>query len=123
MIDKPKIVRWGAVVLIVIVGVIHVVDAPDCFQEAEYKGWLFYANGAGALAAAYGLWRRQNWGWYLGLLVAAGSFAGYVASRTVGLPLIPAEPGAWLEPLGIASLVVEGGFIALFMSWRFGKSG
>ncbi len=109
-----KKLSWVAIVLIIAVGGIHIVGAPDCFKEAAYKGWLFYANGFGAMAAAYGIFRRQEWGWCLGLMVAAGSFLGYVASRTVGLPLIPAEPEAWFEPLGISSLIAEGAFIALF---------
>jgi hypothetical protein len=38
---------------------------------------------------------------------------GYVLSRTIGLPLLPAEPEAWFEPLGIASLLVEVAFLAI----------
>ena len=39
----------------------------------------------------------------------------YCLSRTVGLPYIPAEPDAWLEPLGVASLAAEGLFIGVFV--------
>jgi uncharacterized membrane protein YfcA len=106
---------WIGIVLILVVGLIHVIDAPDSFHDAVYKGWLFYTNGAVAVVAAYGIYRKECWGWGLGLLVAAGSFLGYVASRTVGLPLIPAEPDTWLEPLGVASLIAEAAFIAIFI--------
>jgi len=41
-------------------------------------------------------------------------FTSDVSSRTVGLPGIPPEPDAWLEPWGLASLVVEGLFVILF---------
>ena len=107
--------RWIGIVLILIIGLIHAFDAPDCFSEAVYKGWLFYANGVGALIAAYGIYGKHKWGWTLGVLIAAGSFIGYVASRTVGLPQISAEPDAWLEPLGVASLIAEGLFVVVFI--------
>ncbi len=116
MSNASRIFSWFGIALIAATGLIHVIEAPDSFQEAAYKGWLFYANGLGALVAAYGVYRSQrSWGWNLGLLIAVGSLIGYVASRTIGLPYIPAEPDAWLEPLGVASLIVEGLFVAVFM--------
>ena len=115
MPNGSKAFQWWGIALIIIVGLIHTIDAPECFEEAAYKGWLFYANGLGALVAAGGIYRGRRWGWNLGLLIAAGSLISYVASRTVGLPLIPAEPGAWLEPLGVASLIAEGLFVAVFV--------
>jgi hypothetical protein len=107
---------WLGMVLIVITGLIHVIDAPDSFHDAAYKGWLFYANGVGAVLAAYGIYRSKLiLGWSLGLFIAAASIVFYVASRTIGLPLLPAEPDAWLEPLGIASLITEALFIVTFL--------
>ena len=41
------------------------------------------------------------------------------ASRTVGLPFIPAEPDAWFEPLGVAAMIAEVLFIVVFI----GKKG
>ncbi|NTV28562.1 MAG: hypothetical protein HGA80_00580 [Candidatus Omnitrophica bacterium] len=110
-----KLKMWFGIVLILAVGLIHVIEAPDSFQEAAYKGWLFYANGLAALVAAFGIYRRDCRGWHLGFLVAAGSLAVYIASRTVGLPLLPAEPDAWLEPLGLASMITEGLFVLLYL--------
>ncbi len=118
MSNMPRILSWFGIVLILMTGLIHVIDAPDALSEAAYKGWLFYANGAVVLIAAYGIYRKYSWGWNLGFLIAAGSLIGYVASRTVGLPQIPAEPDAWLEPLGVASLVAEGLFVAVFIGMR-----
>ena len=118
MINKrnmSKIIMWFGIVLILIVGLVHVIDAKDSFNDAVYKGWLFYANGFGSMVAAYGIYRNYNWGWKTGILIAAGSFVGYVASRTVGLPYIPAEPDAWFEPLGITAMIAEGFFIAVFI--------
>ena len=109
----PKICSWLAIASIVATGLIHAIEAPGSFGEAAYKGWLFALNGVGALVAACGISHgKSRVGWNLGLLIAAGSLVGYVASRTVGLPGIPAEPEARLEPLGVASLVAEVLFVA-----------
>lgn len=49
------------------------------------KGLLFYANFAGGLLTAFGMWRAKAWDWTLGTLVAARAFVGYVVSCTVGI--------------------------------------
>jgi len=85
--------------VIVIVGLIHLIDAPGDLQEAPYQGLLFLSNLFGALMAAIGIYRRHGWGWALGSLVAGGAFADYVISRTVGLPGLPVLE-EWLELWG-----------------------
>jgi len=104
-----------AIVLLLATGAIHAWDARDAFHDMPYKGVLFGLNALGALVASAGIARRAAWGWMLGALVAGGALAAYVASRTVGLPGLPAEPDAWLEPLGVASLLAEAGF--LLVAW------
>jgi uncharacterized membrane protein YfcA len=101
--------------LIVIVGLIHLINSPGDLEEGSYAGLLYLANFVGALAAAVGIYRGERWGWALGLLVAAGAFAGYVVSRTVGLPGLPVEE-EWLEPLGVLSLLVEALFVGLYLT-------
>jgi len=69
--------------------------ARDAFGDAAYKGVLFAANALGALVAARGIYRNQRaLGWVLGLAVAGGALLAYVASRTIGLTGLPAEPDA-----------------------------
>ena len=121
MSNKSKTMMWVGIALIMVTGLIHVIDAPDSFEEAAYKGWLFCLNGAGALVAAFGIFRGRAWGWNLGFLIAAGSIVGYTLSRTVGLPQIPAEPDAWLEPLGVAAMSAEGLIVLLFFSKKMCK--
>ncbi len=112
-------VKWLAVAAILGTGLIHLVDAQDAFGDATYKGLLFVANGVGAFVAAWGIFRnRQALGWLLGLLISGGAFLAYVASRTIGLPGLPAEPENWLEPIGVASLVCEALFVLLFLAAR-----
>ncbi len=109
-----KIMVVTAIALLLIIGTIHFIDTREAYGDAAYKGVLFFANGFGSLVAAFGIARgARSWGWGLGLLIAASAFLGYLASRTVGLPLLPAEPDAWLEPLGITSFVAEGVFSLL----------
>ena len=115
MTTPSPTVKWLAIAAILATGFIHAVEARDAFGDAAYKGLLFIGNGAGALAAAIGIYRDQRaLGWLLGLLVAGGAILAHVASRTIGLPGLPAEPDAWLEPMGVASLLCETIFVILF---------
>jgi hypothetical protein len=107
----PGKLAWAGASLIAAVGLIHLLEAPEELEEATYLGLLFLANFGGAVAAAIGIYRGHTWGWGLGVLLAGGAFVGYVISRTLGLPGMPVE--AWLEPLGVLSLLVEGLFIGL----------
>lgn len=119
MTTPSRSLKVIAMVAIVATGLIHLVTARDSFGEATYKGLLFVANGVGGLVAAVGVYRdRSDWGWLLGALVAGGALVGYVLSRTVGLPGLPAEPDAWLEPFGVASLIAEAAFLIVFAMTR-----
>src|SRR5215211_8551068 len=101
--------------LIVIVGLIHLINSPGDLEEGSYTGLLYLANFFGAILAAIGIYRGRSWGWDLGALVSVGAFAGYVISRTIGLPGLPVED-EWLEPLGLLSMVVEALFVGLFLT-------
>jgi hypothetical protein len=48
--------------------------------------------------------------------IAALTFAGYAVNRTWGMPGAMDDVGNWLEPLGLASLFVEGA-VALLAAW------
>jgi hypothetical protein len=115
-IFQPIIVGIAAT-LILMVGLIHFVEAPDNYAEANYKGILFALNGLGAFVAAYGIYTRQNWGWWLGLLISGGAIVMYIVSRTLGLPDVGVDD-AWFEPMGVLSILVEGAFVILF-GWRW----
>lgn len=122
MNKSANLILLSGIFLISMVGLIHVIDAKDSFSDATYKGWLFYANGFASFIAAYGIYKKYNWSWNLALTVAVGSLGGYVASRTIGLPLIPAEPENWFEPLGMMAVSAEILFIAVFIINRLRKS-
>jgi hypothetical protein len=101
--------------VIMIIGLIHLINAPGDLEEGTYTGLLYLANFVGALAAAIGIYRGRSWGWSLGALVSVGAFVAYVISRTVGLPGLPVEE-EWLEPLGVLSLLVEALFMGLYLT-------
>lgn len=66
----------------------------------------------GALVSAFGIYRgSRSWGWGLGAFVAGGAIIAYILSRTTGF--LGFYDDEWLEPLGVASLVVEAAFLAV----------
>ena len=116
-LDRPSArMTWAGVVCIAAVGLIHLVEMPEYFEYAAYLGLLFLANGIASVAAAAGIARDARWGWLLGALLAGGAFVAYIWSRSVGLPHLPDDDTEWLEPLGIAALVLEAGFVTLAVS-------
>jgi hypothetical protein len=107
-----------AIGLMIVTSTIHLFNANEAMGDATYKGALFIANGLGAIIAAIGIARHEkSWGWNLAALIAASSSLAYIASRTIGLPELPAEPDAWFEPLGFASLLAELAFVGVFIAW------
>jgi hypothetical protein len=48
--------------------------------------------------------------------LAAAIIVGYTINRTVGLPGAMEDIGNWLEPLGLASLFVEGTVVLVAVS-------
>jgi len=78
--------KWLAIAAILARGLIHIVEAPDAFGEAAYKGALFVANGMGALwprTESFEIGADQDGP---GPACRRGALLAYVASRTVGLP-------------------------------------
>ena len=110
---KSKFLHWLAIILILEIGLLHIITAQGEYEEAAYMGYLFAANFFGSLIAALGIYHKQFWGWMLGLVIAAGSIAGYIWSRTLGMPGMNVEE--WFTPYGIVSMSLEGAFILLVL--------
>jgi hypothetical protein len=92
-------------------GVLHLLLAPEYLAEQAYIGVLFILGGLAAAVLAAVLWRRDEpLAWVGGAAIAAGMAAGFVLSRTTGLPGF--HESEW-ELSGIVSLLLEGGFLAL----------
>ena len=107
---------WAGILLVLATGLIHGVEGPTHYHEAAYQGILFFLNAAGALVAARGISRGATlWGWTLGALLSAGALTLYIVSHTIGLPGLEIDD-EWFEPLGVASLLVEGLYILVYAS-------
>jgi hypothetical protein len=111
----PKVLTWAGAYIISFVGLIHLLVSDEHFEAANYLGWLFLANFAGAVVAAIGIyWGGYRWGWLLGDAVAGGAFVLYVVSRVIGLPSFhPEGVWEWVRMDGLFSLGLEGLFMTL----------
>jgi hypothetical protein len=116
-LNQPRLTRLAGVVLILAVGAIHLLEAPAHFEAAAYLGVLFAINFVGTLAAAIGIFRgAKGWGWTLGALISVLSLLAYLASRQFGLPGFTEAAGKWDEPLGTLAMILEGLFLAGWLS-------
>lgn len=96
------------------IGLIHLLDLQSKFEETPYMAWMYIGLIVGALAVAGELIRSgDRRAWLAGAVLAAGAIVGFTLTRTVGLPQANGDVGNWLEPLGLASLYVEGAYLAL----------
>ena len=111
---RDGIARAVAIVGLAGIALIHLLDLPGTFDTQAYKGWLYIALVAGSLLIAAALVRSSDpRAWLAASLLPLGAIVGYVWSRTIGLPGGADDIGNWTEPLGLASLFVEGGVITL----------
>jgi hypothetical protein len=107
-----RIVTAAGLLLLAVIGAVHYLYARGYYALVPYLGVLFYATVGGTVVVALGLLLgRRTWAWELGMLLAAGAFAGYVVSRTIGLPGLPVLP--WEDPFGLAALGAEALFLVL----------
>ncbi len=122
-IEAGTVQKAVGIALIAASGVIHLIETPEYLEEMRYIGVLFIISVVGALIASIGIARDQRWGWSLGLVVAGGSLTAYLLSRTVGLPGF--RENTWeefAEPIGLLSLLVEGGFVAIAAPLLWGRA-
>lgn len=111
---RDGIARTTAVVGLASVALIHLLDLPGKFAETPYLAWMYIALIAGCLATAAALVHESDSrAWAAATLLPLGAIVGYTLTRTVGLPQAMDDIGNWGEPLGIASLFVEGSLVAL----------
>lgn len=111
-----ELLTWAGACTIFFVGSIHLLISGEHFLAATYLGVLFLANFFGSVLAAFGLyWGAYRWAWLLGALISGGAFAGFIASRAVGLPDYPQVVGQWVSLNGLSAMALEGLFVALFL--------
>jgi len=96
------------------IGLIHLLDAIGKYHETRYVFWMYIALILGCVVTAGAvLFTRMRAAFLLAAGLAASAAAGYVLSRTTGLPNATGDIGNWTEPLGLASLFVEAAVVAV----------
>jgi lysylphosphatidylglycerol synthetase-like protein (DUF2156 family) len=96
------------------IGLVHLLDSIGKYGETRYIFWMYIALIAGCLAVAGAvLFTRSRAAFLAAAGLAASAAAGYVLSRTTGLPQATGDIGNWTEPLGLASLFIESTVMAL----------
>jgi hypothetical protein len=115
-------VRFVGALLALAVAAVHVADqgGVTAFNSPDWIGWSYRLIEVGGVLIALALlvprparlgpaWLR----WAAGVLLGAGPFLAYLASRTVGVPGDPSDVGNWGYWLGTVSLVVEAALVVL----------
>lgn len=110
-------IRLVGSLLAIAIAAVHVADQGGVTSLAspDWVGWGYRLIEAGAVLTAFTLLvPRSAWlGWAAGVLLGIGPFAGYIASRTVGLPGDPGDVGNWGYWVGTVSLFVEAALVVL----------
>ena len=112
--ERPEDGDAAPAVGLATIGLIHLLDAPGKLSETPYLFWLYLALVVGCVGGAGLLVRAHSrLAWAAAAVLCLNPLAGYVLSRTTGLPGAMGDIGNWAEPLGLASLFVETGVLAL----------
>jgi hypothetical protein len=103
--------RISAAIGLLAVASLHVAAAGD--EDVRLVYWSFIALAAACVVAAAWVVLDGRRARALVLALAALPIAGYVLSRTIGLPGATDDIGEWADSLGIAALAVEAALVAL----------
>lgn len=105
--------RWPVMLMLLISALAHVPVIAPGLRETAYVGVLFIVLILADIVLLLGLaWRDSSAVWVLTALTCGLAVLAYVLSRTVGLPGMTAEIGAWVSTPGLASLGSEAiGFV------------
>ena len=91
------------------IGLIHLLDSVDTYHETRWLFWAYVALMAATIVVAGALLHHPDRrAFTAAALVALFPLVGYILSRTTGLPGADDDIGNWTDPLGLASLWVEG---------------
>jgi hypothetical protein len=105
------------------IALIHLLDVIGKIKETPYLGVMYIALMiASVVVAFYLLHTGSTLAWAAAGLLAAATLAGFILSRTTGLPNASDDVGNWTEPLGLASMFVEGAMVILAAyAWNLGR--
>ena len=111
---RDGIARGIAAIGLAGMALIHLLDLPGQLSETPYIFFLYLALMVASVTLAGVLIATSDpRAWAAATVLAALAIVAYVLSRTRGLPQSSDDIGNWSEPLGMASLFVEGSLVAL----------
>jgi hypothetical protein len=122
-------VRVVGALLALAISAVHVADqgSVTALVSPHWMGWGYrLIEVGGVLTALALLLPRPAWlgparlRWAAAVLLGAGPFLGYVASRTVGLPGDPGDVGNWGYWVGTVALAIEAALVVLSASMLLG---
>jgi hypothetical protein len=113
-VPRDQVGRAVGIVGLVGIALIHFLDAFHAIDDSKLVFGLYIVLMAATLLASGVLLRTDSRLTWLAAGGAAGlTLLGYILSRTTGLPGFTDDVGNWTEPLGLASLWVEGAVVVL----------
>jgi hypothetical protein len=111
---RDGIARGVAAIGLAGVALIHLLDLPGQLRDTPYMFFLYLALMVSSVALTGALICASDARvWAAATVLSALVIVGYVLSRTTGLPQSSDDVGNWSEPLGMASLFVEGSLVTL----------
>jgi hypothetical protein len=114
---RDGVTRAVAVVALSGIALIHLLDVPGKFGETPYIAWMYIALIVGCIGVGGWLIRTgSRKAWTAAAILPLAVLIGFVLSRTTGLPSATGDIGNWNEPLGLASMFVEGALLVLSTS-------
>jgi hypothetical protein len=96
------------------IALIHLLDVIGKIKETPYIGVMYIGLMVASIGVAlYLLHTGSSRAWAAAGLLAAATLAGFILSRTTGLPKADDDIGNWTEGLGLASMFGEGAVMVL----------
>jgi hypothetical protein len=109
--SEETVARAVTVLGLLGVAIVHLIDSVGTYSETRYIFWLYMALivACVVLAAVLLFGRRASpqFVWSAVFVIALAPLAGFILSRSVGLPADGGDIGNWTEPLGLVSMFVE----------------
>jgi len=90
------------------IAIIHILDLPSKWSEVRYLGVGYVGVIIASLVLVERIVLKKNIiDYYLAAALSGSVLAGFIMTRTVGMPGAMDDIGNWLEPVGLVSIVVE----------------
>jgi peptidoglycan/LPS O-acetylase OafA/YrhL len=105
-----RALRLAAAALLAAIAALHLVTAPDHFDEAAWLGALFICTVVGACLSAIVMLAGRAIAWIAGAMIAFSTALGFLLAATTGLGPVHET---FQENLGVPALIIEAAFLAI----------